>query len=142
MIFKFILSLVMVRSLKEKKRAARYYTCPTHQRDTSLCTHSLEIRQNSSGAPTWCNYHLVILCLNFLTSTFSHLSSSIRIPRRKNASSFEAIRESTQFLVFSYDVKCCWDRPCVMDWNKWKSEGAMSGEYGGWGETSHLNFPK
>jgi len=32
-----------------------------------------------------------------LATTFSHLSGSIRIPRRKNWSSFEAIHESIQF---------------------------------------------
>ena len=37
-----------------------------------------------------------------LATTFSYLSGSIRIPRRKNTLSFEAIHESTQFLVFSY----------------------------------------
>ena len=34
-----------------------------------------------------------------LATTFSHLSGSIWIPRRKNASSFEAIHESIQFLI-------------------------------------------
>ena len=74
-----------------------------------------------------------------LDTTFPHLSGSIRIPRRKNTSSFKVIHKSTLFLVFSYDVKCCSDKSCVIDRNKWKSEGAMSSEYGGWGETSHLS---
>ena len=39
-----------------------------------------------------------------LATTFSHLSGSIRIPRRKNASSFKAIHESTQFFVSSYSM--------------------------------------
>ena len=56
-------------------------------------------------------------CLS-LATTFSHLSGRIRIPHRKNASSFEAIHESTQFLVSSYDVKCCSDRPCAIDRNR------------------------
>ena len=77
-----------------------------------------------------------------LATTFSYLSGSLRIPRRKNASFFEAIHESTQFLVFSYDVKYCSDRPSVIDRNKWKSEGEMSGEYGGWSKTSHLSVSK
>ena len=71
-----------------------------------------------------------------LATTFSHLSVSIRVPRLKNASYFEAIHESTQFLVFSYDVKCCSDNPCVIDQNKWKSEGAMSGNM-----TGRVNLP-
>ena len=77
-----------------------------------------------------------------LATTFSHLSDSIRTPRQKNDSSFEAIHDSTQFLVFLYDEKGCSDRPCGTDRNKSKSEGAMSGEYGGWGKTSHLNVSK
>ena len=58
----------MVRSLKQKQRVTTdfksseeilhfvkrrseiYYTCPTHQRDTTFCAHLLEIRQNNSGA--------------------------------------------------------------------------------------------
>ena len=64
-----------------------------------------------------------------LATTFSHLSVRIRIPRQKNASSFEANHEWTQFLGFSYNINCCSDRPCVIDRNKWKSEGAMSGEF-------------
>ena len=36
-----------------------------------------------------------------LATTFSHLSGSIRIPRRKNWSSFEAIHESIQFFTSS-----------------------------------------
>jgi len=39
-------------------------------------------------------------CLS-LTTTFSHLSGSVRIPRRKNWSSFEAIHESIQFFISS-----------------------------------------
>jgi len=35
-----------------------------------------------------------------LATTFFHLSGSIRIPRRKKSVSFEAIHESTHFLVF------------------------------------------
>ena len=77
-----------------------------------------------------------------LPTTFSLFSGSIPIPHRKNASSFEAIHESTQFLVFSYDVKCCSGRPCVINQNNWKSEGAMSGKYGGWGQTFHFRVPK
>ena len=53
-----------------------------------------------------------------LATTFFYLSGSIRIPRQKNASSFEAIHESTQFLVSSYDVKCCSDRPYAIDRNE------------------------
>lgn len=37
-----------------------------------------------------------------LAITFSHPFGSMRIPRRKNASSFEDIHESTQSLVSSY----------------------------------------
>jgi len=36
-----------------------------------------------------------------LATTFSHLSGSERIPRRKNWSSFEAIHESIQFFTSS-----------------------------------------
>ena len=36
-----------------------------------------------------------------LATTFSHLSGSARIPRRKNWSSFEAIHESIQFFTSS-----------------------------------------
>ena len=36
-----------------------------------------------------------------LATTFSHLSGSVRIPRRKNWSSFEAIHESIQFFTSS-----------------------------------------
>jgi len=36
-----------------------------------------------------------------LATTFSHLSDSVRIPRRKNWSSFEAIHESIQFFTSS-----------------------------------------
>ena len=50
-----------------------------------------------------------------LATTFFHLSVSMRIPRWKNALSFEAIDELTQYLVFSYDVKCCSNRQCVID---------------------------
>jgi len=34
-----------------------------------------------------------------LATTFSHVSGSVRIPRRKNWSSFEAIHESIQFFI-------------------------------------------
>ena len=77
-----------------------------------------------------------------LATTFSHLSDSIRIPRRKNASYFEAIHESTQFLVSSYDVKYCSDRPRAIDRNKKKSVGTMSGNHGGWNKTSQLSVSK
>jgi len=36
-----------------------------------------------------------------LAITFSHLSGSVRIPRQKNWSSFEAIHESIQFFTSS-----------------------------------------
>ena len=36
-----------------------------------------------------------------LATTFSHLSGSVRIPRRKNLSSFEAVHESIQFFTSS-----------------------------------------
>ena len=36
-----------------------------------------------------------------LATTFSHLSGSVRIPRRKNWSSFEAIHKSIQFFTSS-----------------------------------------
>ena len=36
-----------------------------------------------------------------LATTFSHLSGSVRIPRRKNWSSFEVIHESIQFFISS-----------------------------------------
>ena len=77
-----------------------------------------------------------------LDAIFSHLSGSIRIPRQRNPLYFEVIHESTQFLVFSYDVKGCSDRPCVIDRNKWILQGAVSGEYGGWGKTSHSSVSK
>ena len=56
-------------------------------------------------------------CPSVATTFFQH-SGSIRIPRRKNASSFEVIHESTQFLVSSYDMKCCSDRQYAIVRNK------------------------
>ena len=32
--------------------------------------------------------------------------------------------------------------PCVIERNKWKFEGVMSGEYGGWGNTFQFNYLK
>jgi len=40
-------------------------------------------------------------CRPSLATTFSHLSGSVRIPRQKNWSSFEAIHESIQFFTSS-----------------------------------------
>ena len=58
----------------------------------------------------------------------------------KQIFSFEAIQSSIQFLVSSYDVKCCSDRRHRLE--QVVIEGAMSGEYGGWDRTSHLSVSK
>ena len=48
----------------------------------------------------WYNVCYLKYCPS-LSTIFDHLSGSIRIPRFKNSSSFEAIQESTQFLASS-----------------------------------------
>lgn len=46
---------------------------------------------------------------------------------------------ASEFLIHLHDMMYCSCTPCVIDWNKWKSEEAISGEYGGWGRTFQLS---
>jgi len=46
--------------------------------------------------------------------TFSHLSGSIWILRRKKSASFEAFHESIHSFLSSYEENFCSDRPCVI----------------------------
>ena len=48
--------------------------------------------------------------------------------KKKESLLFETIHSSIHFSICSKDLKCCDD----------KSDGAMSGEYGGWGKTSQF----
>ena len=53
-------------------------------------------------------------CWPSLATTFSHLSGSVRIPRRKNWSSFEARHKST---IVSMGL--CWQMPKFIVWRLW-----------------------
>jgi len=66
-----------------------------------------------------------------LATTFSHLFGSIWIPHRKNASSFEAIQSSIQFLVSSYDVMCCSDHASSIRTNGSRKKQYLENTAGG-----------
>ena len=72
----------------------------------------------------------------FCSTTFCHFSGNLIIPSSQNVLSFWATNCSRCFLQSSRELKFSPLREFCKDWNKWKSEGAMSGEYGRWIRTS------
>jgi len=74
-----------------------------------------------------------------LATTFSFLAAhEFHVERSRHF--FRLSR--THFLVSSYEENFFSDRPCIIDWNKWKWDGAISREYGGWGKTSNFCVSK
>ncbi|KAK1333432.1 hypothetical protein QTO34_005816 [Cnephaeus nilssonii] len=54
----------------------------------------------------------------------------------KASALIRANHSETQFSTSLYVLKCCSESACAIDRNKWSSEGARSGEYSGWVNTS------
>jgi len=79
----------------------------------------------------WKSCIMFLFKILFIATTFPNISGSTRIPRRKKSASFEAIHESTHFVVSSYEENFCSDMPCVIDCNKWSTgqyhESTMDG---------------
>ena len=99
------------RKPKRNPRLSALYDNPIHWRkysdnnDTSFIGVQLYFRRVFSEirgfiVKNWLYIYDSKYCPS-LAITFSHLSSSVRIPRRKNWSSFEAIHESIQFFTSS-----------------------------------------
>ena len=72
----------------------------------------------------------------FCSTTFCHFSGNFIIPSSQNFLSFWAKNCSRCLLQYSRELKFFPLREFCKDQNKWKSEGAMSGEYSGWIRTS------
>ena len=70
------------------------------------------------------------------STTFCHFSDNFIIPSSQNLLSFWAKNCSRCLLQSSRELKFFPLRGFCKDWNKWKSEGAMSGEYDRWIRTS------
>ena len=72
----------------------------------------------------------------FCSTTFCHFSGNFIIPYSQNFLSFWA-KNCFRCLLQSYrELKIFPLREFCKDWDKWKSESAMSGEYGRWIRTS------
>ena len=69
--------------------------------------------------------------------TFSHRLGKSRMPSAKKVLSCEARKSSTYFCTSSNVLYRTSDNSFCIFRNKWKSVGAMSGEYTGCGWTSH-----
>ena len=76
------------------------------------------------------------------STTFCHFSGNFIIPSSQNFLSFGAKNWSRCLLQSSRESKFFPLREFCKDWNKWKSEGTMSGEYGGWIRTSQPSCNK
>ena len=76
----------------------------------------------------------------FCSTTFCHFSGNFIIPSSQNFLSFRAKNCSRCFLQTSRELKFFPLREFCKDQNKWKSEGAMSGEYNGWIRTSQPSY--
>ena len=72
----------------------------------------------------------------FCSTTFCHFSGNFVIPSYQNFLSFWAKKCCRCLLQSSRKLKFFPLREFCKDWNKWISEGAMSGEYGRWIRTS------
>jgi len=70
----------------------------------------------------------------FCSTIFLHLSGNLKIPSFQNLSGFSAF--SKWFFTSTKELKLFPLREFCNDRNRWKSEGARSDEYGGWGRTS------
>ena len=75
----------------------------------------------------------------FCSTTFCHFSGNFIIPSSQNFLSFWAKNCSRCLLQSSKELKFFPLREFCKDWNKWKSEHAMSGEYCGWIRTSQAS---
>ena len=82
----------------------------------------------------WTTYSL------FCSTTFCHFSGNFIIPSSQNFLSFWAKNCSRCLLQSSRELKCFPIREFCKDQNKWKSEGATSGEYGRWIRTSQPSY--
>ena len=69
---------------------------------------------------------------HFCSTTFCHFSGNFIIPSSQNFLSFWQKNCSRCLLQSSRELKFFPLRESCKDRNKWKSEGAVSGEYGGW----------
>ena len=74
----------------------------------------------------------------FCSTTFCHFSDNFIITSSQNFLSFWA-KNSRCLLQSSRELKCFPLREFCKDLNKWKSKGAVSGEYGGWIGTSQAS---
>ena len=72
----------------------------------------------------------------FCSTTFCHFSDNFIIPSSQNFLSFWAENCSRFLLQSSRELTFFPLKEFCEDWNQWKSEGAMSGEYGRWVRTS------
>ena len=68
---------------------------------------------------------------SFCSTTFCHFSGNFKIPSSQNFLSFQSKNCSRYLLQSSRELKFFPLRGFCKDRNKWKSKGAMSGEYGG-----------
>ena len=85
------------------------------------------------------HFHQELYCTMhspFFSSTFCHFSGNSIIPSSQNFLSFWAKNCSRCLLQSSRELKFFPLREFFKDRNKWKSEGAMSGEYGRWIRTA------
>ena len=66
---------------------------------------------------------------SFCSTTFCHFSGNFKIPSSQNFLSFQSKNCSRYLLQSPRELKFFLLREFCKDQNKWKSEGAMSGEY-------------
>ena len=86
------------------------------------------------------HFHQELYCTTyspFCSTTFCHFSGNFIIPSSQNFLSFWAKNCSKCLLHSSRELKFLPLREFCKDQNKWKSENAMSGEYGRRNRTSH-----
>jgi len=96
-----VLNEMLIASTFVYERLDIYEPFTYHPREYIRCTTLLPpfFFRNSR---LYCKKLVIHLWFKVLSiATFSHLSGSVRIPRRKNWSSFEAIHESIQFFTSS-----------------------------------------
>ena len=77
--------------------------------------------------------------LPFCSTTFCHFSDNFIIPSPQNFLPFWGKNCSSCLLQFSRELNFFPLREFSEEWNKWTSEGAMSGAYGQWIRTYQLS---
>lgn len=77
----------------------------------------------------------------FYCKTFLHFSFNLKIPSSQNFGDFSAKNSLRCFFFMpSKEFKFLPLRLFCNDPNKWKSDGVISSEYGGWGNTSQPSY--